>query len=104
MDAIEGPDIKNKKTKEILIELYSEENQDRSEKNAVISVKDSGCGMTDEELKRACEPFFTSKPSGTGLGLAVSKKILHSLNGTIQFENRPDKQGLNALLRLPLEG
>ena len=40
----------------------------------VITVRDEGCGMSAFQLERACEPYFTTKPECTGLGLAVSKQ------------------------------
>lgn len=46
--------------------------------HVVISVKDNGAGMKAETLKRLFEPFHTTKPKGTGLGLAVTHKILEA--------------------------
>jgi signal transduction histidine kinase len=46
----------------------------------VIEVRDSGPGMSDEDLERIFSPFFTTKPQGTGLGLAIVRKVVDAHN------------------------
>jgi len=60
---------------------------------AIVSVRDSGTGMTPETQRRIFDPFFTTKPIGvgTGLGLAICQSIAHSLSGEIQVESAPGK-------------
>jgi C4-dicarboxylate-specific signal transduction histidine kinase len=59
----------------------------RAEKYAVeISVTDSGCGIPPETRSQIFKPFFTTKPHGTGLGLASSRAIVEAHEGTIGFE------------------
>jgi two-component system sensor histidine kinase PilS (NtrC family) len=55
----------------------------------VLSIKDSGSGMSPEVQKRLFEPFFTTKSRGTGLGLAVTHKILeaHGANMLVESDN-----------------
>jgi two-component system sensor kinase FixL len=48
-----------------------------------IAIRDSGPGLTPEQLSRAFEPFFTTKTKGTGLGLAIAKRIVQAHHGTI---------------------
>lgn len=56
----------------------------KGERNRVlIEVRDNGSGITEENQKRLFEPFFTTKDSGTGLGLAVSYKMLEAMGGRI---------------------
>jgi signal transduction histidine kinase len=57
---------------------------------AVISVRDTGHGMSQQIQKRIFEPFFTTKPvgSGTGLGLSICHGIVQSLGGTIKVDSR----------------
>jgi C4-dicarboxylate-specific signal transduction histidine kinase len=59
----------------------------RAEKYAVeISVADSGSGIPPETRSQIFKPFFTTKPHGTGLGLASSRAIVEAHEGTIGFE------------------
>lgn len=54
---------------------------------AVIRIRDNGCGMKPETKKRIFEPFHTTKPRGTGLGLAITHKILESHSARIFVES-----------------
>ena len=55
-----------------------------------LQVVDNGPGFTDKLLKRALEPYVTTKPRGTGLGLAVVKKIAEEHGARIRLVNRAD--------------
>jgi signal transduction histidine kinase/DNA-binding response OmpR family regulator len=68
-----------------------------------LSVADSGNGMTPEILKRAVEPFFSSKPlgKGTGLGLSMVHGLAVQLGGTLQLSSTVGK-GTTATLVLPV--
>lgn len=48
-----------------------------------IMIKDTGCGMDDETIKKLGTPFYTTKETGTGLGLATSYQIIDKMNGSI---------------------
>ena len=52
-----------------------------------ITVKDSGVGITKDQLSHLFEPFYTTKPSGTGLGLAIAYRIMQDHGGTIQVSS-----------------
>ena len=53
----------------------------------VIVIGDTGIGIPEESLKNLFKPLYTTKAKGTGLGLAVCKKIVDSHDGTIQVES-----------------
>jgi PAS domain S-box-containing protein len=59
--------------------------------SVVIAVKDTGTGITPENMKKLFEPLFTTKPKGIGLGLAVSKKLVEANDGRIEVESEPGK-------------
>lgn len=65
-----------------------------------IEVRDSGSGMSDTVLANALLPFYSTKHSGTGLGLALAREIVEAHGGRIQLANRPEG-GLVATLLLP---
>ncbi|MEJ2537414.1 MAG: ATP-binding protein, partial [Calditrichia bacterium] len=57
----------------------------------ILSVCDDGRGISEENLTRIFEPFFTSSSGGTGLGLAVCRKLCRENNSEIRADNNPDK-------------
>ncbi len=56
-----------------------------------IVVEDSGPGMSPEVMCRIFEPYYSTKPSGTGLGLPITKKIIEDHGGSVQAESVPGK-------------
>ncbi len=66
-----------------------------------IAIQDSGPGMTSEVLAKAFEPLYSTKASGTGLGLPTVKQIVEQHGGTITLNSEPGK-GTEAFIRLPL--
>jgi two-component system sensor kinase FixL len=69
--------------------------------HAVIEVRDSGSGIPQEALPQIFKPFFTPKPEGTGLGLAVSAAIIRDHGGELAAENLSEG-GAVFRIRLPL--
>lgn len=69
--------------------------------NVNISVQDTGIGMSNEEIARIFEPFYTTKPLGVGLGLAISKMVIEGHGGTIKVESSLS-HGTNFTISLPL--
>jgi len=59
---------------------------DSNIKNAIICVRDNGTGIPEEMQSKVFLPNFTSKSSGTGLGLAMCQQIIESANGKIYFK------------------
>jgi PAS domain S-box-containing protein len=67
---------------------------------ALIEITDTGPGVPPAVLSRIFDSFFTTKEKGTGLGLAVSKRIMEEHGGTITVSNRP-QGGASFMLTLP---
>lgn len=67
----------------------------------LISVHDEGVGMSEEQLKRLGEPFFTTKQNGTGLGLMVTYRIINQHNGEVNVESKVNA-GTTFTVKLPL--
>jgi two-component system, NtrC family, sensor kinase len=66
----------------------------------VVEIQDTGTGMPPEVLARLFEPFFTTRPASTGLGLSVSHAIVTSLGGTLRAESR-EGVGTTLMVILP---
>ncbi len=56
--------------------------------NAILSIKDNGCGITEENLGRLFEPYFTQKRNGVGLGLAFTFNILQAHKATVDVDTK----------------
>jgi signal transduction histidine kinase len=73
--------------------------------NALVSVTDTGCGMTPEVRERIFDAFFTTKPAGegTGLGLDIVRKIVEKHGGRILVDSAVG-QGSTFTVSLPIAG
>lgn len=68
--------------------------------SAVITVRDGGSGIEPENLERITEPFFTTRAGGTGIGLAVTRRIVTAHRGSLEIESDPG-EGTTVRIRLP---
>ncbi len=66
-----------------------------------VEVRDRGHGMTPEVLTNALLPFYSTKPSGSGLGLTLCREIIEAHGGTLDAGNRTDGNGVVVRLWLP---
>jgi two-component system sensor histidine kinase HydH len=57
----------------------------------VIEVRDSGPGISPDDLERVFSPFFTTKPQGSGLGLAIVRKVVDAHDGRIDATSVPGR-------------
>jgi two-component system nitrogen regulation sensor histidine kinase GlnL len=67
----------------------------------VVEIVDHGAGMDAETLRRLFEPFYTTKEKGTGLGMAIARKITELHQGELSVKSRKG-QGTTATVRLPI--
>jgi signal transduction histidine kinase len=64
-----------------------------------VEVEDNGCGIPKDIQKKIFEPFYTTRPEGTGLGLAVSYGIIRNHQGRVKISSEP---GIGTLIKLTL--
>jgi two-component system sensor histidine kinase FlrB len=84
------------------INIYAELIEDTSGKHFIeISVEDDGVGIPIKEQKKVLDPFYTTRSSGTGLGLAVVQSIATAHKGSLWFAS-DEGEGSTFCLRLPL--
>ena len=69
----------------------------------VIDVEDSGVGMDEEALARVFEPYFSTKSSGTGLGLPIAKRNIELSGGAVAVQSQKG-EGTTVTIRLPVSG
>ena len=65
----------------------------------VLAIRDTGCGMSADVLRRANEPFFTTKPDRDGVGLTIAQGIWRRHRGSLSIDSRP---GQGTTIRLSL--
>ena len=79
----------------ICLTIFSKNN------TAHLVVDDNGSGMSKETLQQVFEPFYTTKDTGTGLGLFVCKRIITSFGGTLSIEST-ENIGTSVKITMPL--
>jgi signal transduction histidine kinase len=81
LNSIESMQGKEKGTLKITIKLQ------QHTQTVVISLEDTGCGISKDKIGKIFDSYFTQKQNGTGLGLAVVKKVIERYNGRIEVES-----------------
>lgn len=76
--------------------------ENASKEQVAVSIEDTGVGIPEEILSRLGEPFFSTKDTGTGLGLMICYKIIQAHGGSLQISSKPDK-GTVVRIGLPVE-
>ena len=74
-----------------------------SRNDLLLTVTDTGVGISPEILPRIFEPYFTTKDKGSGLGLAIARRIVEEHGGTLTVESKTS-QGSRFQMSLPLNG
>ncbi|MFH1921552.1 MAG: PAS domain S-box protein [Planctomycetota bacterium] len=100
VDACAWKDYDSGESPEVVLENSLGEGGD----SVVIEVRDNGCGMNEEIRRSIFTPFFsTKKTRGTGLGLALTARIINVHGGKISVESEPDR-GTVCCIYLPVDG
>jgi signal transduction histidine kinase len=78
-----------------LIRISTQDVEDR----CILSIEDTGCGISEKNMKNLFKPFFTTKEIGlgTGLGLATSYRIVESWGGKVQVESQ---EGIGTIFKI----
>ena len=92
LDALAGPDG--------TVAIRTGPIDDGSGPTVRLTVTDNGAGMTDDELAKAFEDFYTTKDGGTGLGLSVVRRLVMDAKGSVRTDSRPG-QGTTFTVDLP---
>ncbi|MBR0154488.1 MAG: PAS domain S-box protein [Treponema sp.] len=87
----------NKKIKDGCLKIKTYIKDDRYH----LEISDNGCGMTEEKLSRIFEPYYTTKATGTGLGLTMVYKIIKEFSGDINVESELNK-GTTFFISIPV--
>jgi PAS domain S-box-containing protein len=74
---------------------------DEFDEEAIVEVSDDGRGISEEDLNRIFNPFFTTRPGGTGLGLPAVRRIAHAHGGRVEVSSSPGK-GSTFSIHLPI--
>ncbi|MEO8799092.1 MAG: ATP-binding protein, partial [Polyangiaceae bacterium] len=82
----------------LIVELSSTRDKERDA--IAIDVYDTGKGIPQDAIGRVFEPFFTTRASGTGLGLALVRRIVEAHDGTVRAESDP-RSGARFTIILP---
>ncbi|HEU0177651.1 MAG TPA: ATP-binding protein [Blastocatellia bacterium] len=84
----------------VIVRLGECDNEDGTGREVVIEVKDSGRGISEEDLARIFSPFFSTNPNGAGLGLSAVKRVARAHGGRVEVSSTPGL-GSTFTIRLP---
>lgn len=76
---------------------------EREKENVKIEITDTGSGIPAPDIDKIFAPFFTTKPSGLGLGLSIAREIVYQHAGSLKIESR-EGGGTSVFIYLPLSG
>ena len=90
-----------KSDRRIELAIQSATDQNGNAGMSMVTLRDNGCGIPDDRIVKIFNPFYTSKPNGTGLGLGIAKKVLDAHRGTIEVSSRTG-EGTEFRVAIPL--
>ncbi len=96
VNAAQSIEAGNTANNQVVVEVTSQQDE------VVVSIRDTGCGISDAVRERVLEPFFTTKPvgGGSGLGLTISQEIVSGMAGDLQIAS-VEGEGTTVTVRLP---
>ena len=71
------------------------------DRNALVTIGDRGCGIPRGDLERIFEYYYTTKDTGTGMGLSIAQRIIDQHQGSLEVESE-EGAGTTVSVRLPL--
>jgi PAS domain S-box-containing protein len=101
INAIESADS-NGQVKILVARSENNRAEDYEGAEAVIEVSDNGRGISEEDLNRIFNPFFTTRPGGTGLGLPAVRRIVRAHGGRVEVKSSPG-EGSTFTIHLPFD-
>ena len=88
--------LESKRKEDLVVNVKIKEDNN----NCIISMKDNGNGMSNETLEKIYNDFFTTKETGTGIGIPYIKEIIELHHGTLTYKSR-ENRGTTVLITLP---
>ena len=85
------------------IEVFCSETEINGQPGVHVAVRDNGPGLTFEQAQNVFNPFYTTKQKGTGLGMAIAKRIVDAHGGNIVANTR-SASGAEFIITLPRKG
>jgi len=83
--------------------VMTEKEEEQELSWVVITIKDTGAGISEDQLEMIFEPFYTTKVAeGAGLGLSITRKIMESMDGSVEIDSEEEK-GTVITLTLPFK-
>ena len=98
MNGIEAMDTVTDRPREMVIRSSAQESD-----KVLVAVQDSGIGIDSQNLDKIFDTFYTTKPQGMGMGLAISRSIVENHDGSLWATANPDK-GATFQFTLPTGG
>jgi signal transduction histidine kinase len=92
-------EVKSERRLELAIQTLT--GQNGLDGMGMVRLRDNGCGIPDNRIAKIFNPFYTSKPNGTGLGLGIARKVLDAHRGTIEVSSRAG-EGTEFRISVPL--
>jgi two-component system, sporulation sensor kinase E len=92
-------DVKSDRRMELAIQAIGTQNGRAG--MGTVRLRDNGCGIPDDRIAKIFNPFYSSKPNGTGLGLGIAKKVLDAHRGAIEVSSRCG-EGTEFRISIPL--